>query len=104
MVFGFTDGSARPGTPDIAASAYRLYTGRSLTASKAFAYTEATAYDAEIMALAACISRGIETSTTDLHIFADSQSAVDSVFDVSPHSYILQLKDQIIAIGVSGKD
>lgn len=86
MVFGFTDRSARPGTPDVATAAYRLYIGSTLMASSAFVFTEATAYDTEILALAICISRGIESTTTDLHIFADSQSAVQSIFDVGAHS------------------
>lgn len=87
----FSDGSVRPASHHHSTAAFLLSHRGRVKYRRSFATGRATSFDAELAALTAALRKAIDTANTlpnisAIHMFADNESALHSLFDTSLHS------------------
>ncbi|TFY80339.1 hypothetical protein EWM64_g3673 [Hericium alpestre] len=87
--YAFTDGSVLSKQGYRSTAAWRSYQGPDITSQRAFSVGRASSFDAEIAALVSALRHlvtSIPAATTTIHLFADNESALNSLFDCKLHS------------------
>lgn len=70
----------------MAAAVYRAYRGPLLLSQSTISHSCALAIDVELIVLACCISYIIEWAKSPIHIYSNSQSALEMILNMSIHT------------------